>query len=185
MYQNAYTNFRLNKGLPAIAPAPECTGKSSCLRCPLGACLSDDQVRDGVPNCRDRSDEENCSLSLEPDCLPDQLPCGSRTCIPLSHICDGVEDCPDGRDESSMAGCPKDVFRCLNPGYKHLIYYHVINISDTISNFRQNRSKESIPMVAVCNGTAECSNKVDETTCIALAPVLPFAALDKNGSDKM
>jgi len=46
---------------------------------------------------------------------------------------------------------------------------------------RQDRSRETVPVLAVCNGTEECSNRADEKTCIGLASDLPLAPLDNNG----
>ncbi|XP_045026749.1 LOW QUALITY PROTEIN: serine protease nudel [Daphnia magna] len=154
-----------------IIPAPRCDS----WRCPLGACLGKNEICDGIPNCRDRSDEteachpsENNDLTPSvnsPKCDENEYKCLDGKCVPGDVLCDGVVDCVAGEDEKapfSDLECPTDdFFRCLSPG--------------------QNRSQETIPMSAVCDGIGNCSNGMDESKCVSISAEFPII-VDTNGN---
>jgi len=116
--------------VPDILLSPVC----NTWRCPLGACLKADQVCDGIPHCRDRSDEifacrlgpnkQKSAQMMINTCTSNQFQCSvdnkmaalqqKAQCIPKTMVCDGVSDCPNGEDERN---CPADTFYCLGPGY--------------------------------------------------------------------
>lgn len=61
-------------------------------------CISATWRCDQEHDCKDGSDEANCSNNT---CADYQFSCGSPTfrCIYSSWVCDGDKDCPDGKDE--------------------------------------------------------------------------------------
>ncbi|KAM4543911.1 MAM and LDL-receptor class A domain-containing protein 1 [Fundulus diaphanus] len=64
---------------------------------------------DGLPDCRDHSDEEHCPTALpgtvppQGRCPAENFQCSDYICLPALLRCDGVPDCSDGEDEHS---CP-------------------------------------------------------------------------------
>ena len=71
---------------------------------------------DGITNCRDGSDEDNC-LSEDGSCLEYQFKCANSRCIAISAYCDFVDDCGDGSDERfcDRRMCKlSSEFKCLN-----------------------------------------------------------------------
>ena len=70
-------------------------------------CIDITQVCDGIIDCFDQSDENNCT-----ECEPDKYRCADQTCIESYFVCDGRKDCSDFDDEK----CGKFYF---------LIYYHI------------------------------------------------------------
>ncbi len=170
-------------------PAPTCPS----WRCPLGSCLQTNEVCDGVPDCRDQSDELGACIKKDnitttpflnaTRCAWDQFECSDSTCIPGNFLCDGVVDCPDGQDEKAPFEdlvCPLDVFRCLAPGYLFqgiCSLLSVFDISHSLLFSSQNRSQEMISMEAVCDGAKNCSNGMDEyaTNCVTISAEFPVS----------
>ena len=65
-----------------------------------GGCYNPTQRCDGIRDCFDNSDEDNCDSSL---CGPhrDGYLCRNRRCISSLMRCDGIQDCGDYSDEES------------------------------------------------------------------------------------
>jgi len=86
------------KGQPQPQPRPtpgnftDCRGKFTCTS---GTQCIDNRYRcDGVPQCRDGSDEVGCG------CRDDEFTCeGDGSCINRRYKCDGFQNCRDGSDE--------------------------------------------------------------------------------------
>ncbi|XP_065305444.1 uncharacterized protein [Dermacentor albipictus] len=118
---------------PLVAPT---TSKRDCdylkeIKCKSGECVPHSALCDRRLDCRDGSDERNCSckdylkheqlqhkvcdgildcwdLADEihcPWCSPEMFVCpGAKQCIPQHKVCDGHHDCPYGLDEVQCVG---------------------------------------------------------------------------------
>lgn len=103
-------------------------------------------VCNGVADCLDGSDEENCGSWK---CRFDEFECPSqfnetKTCVPISKRCNGQYDCLNGEDERSCHAkeeqCSNDEFHCREQG-------------------------TCIPRSWHCDGEVDCSGDEDETLC--------------------
>ncbi|CAJ0931798.1 unnamed protein product, partial [Mesorhabditis belari] len=90
-------------------------------QCGNNECVKNEYVCDGEPDCRDRSDEQNCPAMRQ--CEPNEHRCNNQRCVQKMWLCDGDDDCGDGSDELSCgvqaAGdvCKKtdDEVGCVQP----------------------------------------------------------------------
>nr|XP_061821067.1 suppressor of tumorigenicity 14 protein-like [Nerophis lumbriciformis] len=80
--------------------------RSQCYHtCPNKACLTKSSVCDGVVDCKDRSDEKNCTRAYLKGCSSSSYKCANQKCVSkVNPECDGVKDCLDGSDEV-RCGC--------------------------------------------------------------------------------
>ncbi|KAF3836505.1 hypothetical protein F7725_029063 [Dissostichus mawsoni] len=95
------------------------TGGKCYHACPNKVCLQKSSVCDGVVDCKDRSDELNCTRACEcssditltdqfkyfKGCSSSSYKCSNGKCVSkVNPECDGVKDCFDGSDEM-RCGC--------------------------------------------------------------------------------
>ncbi|XP_052032891.1 low-density lipoprotein receptor-related protein 8 isoform X4 [Apodemus sylvaticus] len=85
--------------------------------CRSGECIHLGWRCDGDRDCKDKSDEADCSAPGP--CRENEFQCGDGTCVLTIKRCDQDRDCPDGSDE---AGCLQGLNECLhnNGGCSHI-----------------------------------------------------------------
>ncbi|XP_048035414.1 suppressor of tumorigenicity 14 protein homolog, partial [Megalobrama amblycephala] len=112
---------------------PACTEKT----CANGACYNNTQHCDGMLDCRDGSDESNCTRH----CQSHQFECASGYCIPMPFVCDHWDDCGDSSDEQNCEyrTCSGSEFACSNG--------------------------RCMPQQWVCDGINDCGDFSDENGC--------------------
>lgn len=93
---------------------PQTEGGGDCApseyACASGSCVPREQVCNGVANCDDGADEENCVQRCER--RSDYRCKDGVTCVSADAICDGRDDCPGADDEATCASTSCAGFQC-------------------------------------------------------------------------
>ncbi|VDM56602.1 unnamed protein product [Angiostrongylus costaricensis] len=133
-----------------------CDGNET-FTCNNGRCIPRSWRCDGDIDCKDKEDEQNCTVDGQIQCGPEEFHCAKdqpvpafktahQTCIPSRWVCDGEFDCEDRSDERD---CP-DV--------------HCTENQFTCSEF-DGKFKLCIPKSWQCDGQMDCASGADEENC--------------------
>ncbi|XP_041061030.1 very low-density lipoprotein receptor-like [Carcharodon carcharias] len=137
--------------LPLVAAGPlsgQGHGDVGCneneFLCLNGHCVSAAMMCNGIDDCKDQSDERNCSAA---ECGPHEFQCSnSAVCISRHQLCDGSQDCASGIDESDHL-CEK-----RQPGNCGELEFLC-------------GSGQCIELQSACDNFPDCSDGSDEVNC--------------------
>uniref|UniRef100_A0A671UNK4 Low density lipoprotein receptor-related protein 2b n=1 Tax=Sparus aurata TaxID=8175 RepID=A0A671UNK4_SPAAU len=162
----------------AFADYPQCSEKT----CANGACYKNSQHCNGLQDCRDGSDEFNCTTQ---HCPIHQFECANGYCLPLSFVCDHWDDCGDGSDEQGCVyeSCSGNQFTCSSG--RCIPQRWVCDQFNDCGDFSDERGCDSnsrdcypgewgcpgstacIAIGKVCDGKPDCPGATDETNSTA------------------
>uniref|UniRef100_A0A1A9V5K9 Sushi domain-containing protein n=1 Tax=Glossina austeni TaxID=7395 RepID=A0A1A9V5K9_GLOAU len=119
--------------------------------CNSGELIGEDELCDGIVNCKDGSDEtvRHC---IDLNCPDYAFRCDYGACIARTYICDKKNDCADGSDETDLL-CKQNITKLPED---------IGDQCEPVFAFRC-KSGECIPVKYVCDGDRDCNDGSDET----------------------
>ncbi|XP_016532550.1 low-density lipoprotein receptor-related protein 2 isoform X4 [Poecilia formosa] len=162
--QEPISSTKPNKKLPITKPPaftlPACLSPS--VLCPsfkAYICISQSQLCDGIKDCPDGFDEQNC---VKRCLLRSDFHCKDhRSCVPKSSVCDGHPHCLDGSDEADCPNVAHNGLKCR---------FGSKSCRDGLSCVLMNH---------ICDGERDCQDGSDEDGCdtpgiaTTIAPTTP------------
>ena len=138
------------------------------------ACIPKKWFCDGLEECSDGSDEENCFEKMfgltftttarttilqdsNPDCIEDKFRCGDGSCLPSRLVCDGLTDCNDGSDESDCSQENKSTTSTTEKA--------INDVQKCTKEEFQCDNGSCISSRWVCDGLSDCIDESDERDC--------------------
>ncbi|XP_054857961.1 basement membrane-specific heparan sulfate proteoglycan core protein isoform X3 [Eublepharis macularius] len=101
-YVTSTQGFQFRR-LGAVTPdVRACTAEE--FACRSGECVAREFLCDRRPDCRDMSDELDCTYPVPLECGREEFTCDSGECVPLASHCNGHPDCGDASDEDGCDG---------------------------------------------------------------------------------
>ncbi|VDD90281.1 unnamed protein product [Enterobius vermicularis] len=191
-------NFQCGTSGRCISEKFKCDGENHCPgnedelecdgKCQNGAvwckdsqkCLPKWKLCNGVHDCSDGSDEQNCTCNE--CCGKDRVLCPkTKACIQRVQLCDGFKDCSDGADEENCTttcnadSIPKsDLVYCADgrPYQKKLACAGRIAVCssscdecDNVHAVSCKDEKKCLPKSMACDGRKDCIYGTDEENC--------------------